>query len=71
MKTEQHKYFYCNDNNCLYRIINNKYITLWLRSIGQWCLCASSKEDIYEGHYLGRYILVNESSLGYYKNKGT
>lgn len=67
---QQQKFFFNVDNNRLYRITNNKYIHVWLCSKLMWSRCATEIHEVYNAHYAGRYILVNETSLNYYKEKG-
>ena len=63
------KYFFNVDRNRLYRITNNKYIHLWVCSRLEWSRCATEIHEVYNQHYAGRYILVNETSVPYYKQK--
>lgn len=64
------KYFFCTDNNRLYRVTNSKSVVVWLCHKGEWSRCATSVEDVYEGHRNNKYIVVNETSLQYYKQRG-
>ena len=64
------RFFFNSDNNRLYRIVNSKYISVWLCSKREWSRCATSVDEVYEGHRNNKYIVVNETSLQYYKQRG-
>ena len=64
------KYFYNTENHHLYRIVNSKRISVWLCSKGEWSRCATEVHEVYEGHRNNKYIVVNETSLQYYKQRG-
>ena len=63
------KYFFNTENHRLYRIVNSKRISVRLCSKGEWSRCATEVHEVYNQHYAGRYILVNETSVPYYKQK--
>lgn len=65
--TQQTKFFVCISNQRLYKIVNNKYITMWYKSKTSWGKCATSVQDVLCGYYVERYKLVNEMKLGEYK----
>ena len=67
MKQQQIKYFQCKSSKKLYKIVNDKYITMWYRSTKEWGKCCTSIRDVYDGFYKDFYIIVNEYEVGSYK----
>lgn len=67
MKTQQIKYFQCLESKKLYKVIDDKYVSMWYRSKREWGKCCTSIRDVYEGFYSGYYIIVKEHEVGVYK----
>lgn len=67
MKQQQIKFFQCLESKKLYKIVNDKYISMWYRSTKEFGKCCTSIRDVYEGYYSGYYIIVKEHEVGAYK----
>ena len=67
MKQQQIKFFQCLGSKKLYKIVNDRYISMWYRSTKSWGKCCTSIRDVYEGFYSGYYIIVKEHEVGVYK----
>ena len=67
MKQQQIKFFQYLESKKLYKIVNDKYISMWYRSTKDGGKCCTSIRDVYEGYYSGYYIIVKEHEVGVYK----
>ena len=63
MTNSQVRYFYNNETNVVYRIVNNLRISMYYRSKKSFGVCCSSARDILDAYYQGRFVLVNEKDL--------
>ena len=63
MTNAQVRYFYNNETNVVYRIVNNLRITMYYRSKKAFGGCESTAREILDAYYQGRFVLVNERDL--------
>ena len=63
MTNSQVRYFYNNETNAVYRIVNNLRTSMYYRSKKTFGVCCSNARDILDAYSQGRFVLVNERDL--------